>query len=57
MQLHVPLKFGCAAVVVVDDTDRPAYVPRPLTREEHADTCQCGACRMTRDLAQPGTKA
>lgn len=44
MPIVMTLKYGLVAAVVVDDTDRPAYVPPPVAHEDHAATCRCPSC-------------
>ena len=50
MEQRYPLKYGCVAHVVIDDSDRPPYVPPPIPKYEHAPNCGCGACVAVRDV-------
>lgn len=43
-----PLKYGLAARVVTDETDRAAYVPPPVAYGDHAATCGCRDCVLLR---------
>lgn len=47
-----PLKYGLAATIVTDESDRPVYVPPPVARGDHAATCGCPACVMARVKAK-----
>ncbi len=55
MELHVPLKYGLVADVVTADGDRPVYVPPPVARGAHAETCGCPECVMRRQLDRKKT--
>lgn len=52
MPILMPLKYGLVAAVVSDDTDRAVYVPPPVARGEHAESCGCPDCAMKRQLAR-----
>ena len=43
-----PLPFGLIAAVVTEEGDRPVYVPPPVARGAHAETCGCATCAMGR---------
>jgi hypothetical protein len=46
--MRVLLKYGLVADVVTEETDRPVYVPPPVDRGAHAETCGCAACVVAR---------
>jgi hypothetical protein len=48
--ISVPLKFGLVAHVVTESDDRPPYVPPPVARGEHAETCGCKGCAIERSM-------
>lgn len=52
MTLQVPLKYGCAATVVIEESDRLTYIPPPVARGDHAATCGCLACALDRRMTK-----
>jgi hypothetical protein len=52
--ITVRLKYACIAEVVLDDSDRLPYVPPPVPRDAHAETCGCADCVMLRNRKQRG---
>ena len=48
MPIRVPLKYGCVAEVLTEDSDRPPYVPPPVQEQEHHPACRCERCQSRR---------
>lgn len=40
----VPLRYGLIAVVVSEESDRKPYVPPPVARDDHHESCGCVHC-------------
>lgn len=52
--LTVRLPYGLVAEVVLEENDRSSYVPPPVPRDAHAETCGCPDCVMLRNRKQRG---
>lgn len=44
----VPLRFGCQAILISEESDRKIYVPPPVARDDHHEACGCVHCASAR---------